>query len=238
MSVRRGNVKCNRIIHFRSKEVDKNGLLLSKVHPTIENYTNVNVCSNGPARWKPLSPMLLGPFFLEEKKIPIAWYPNGIHPGFVELNKNEQVAACTNFENCWQFSKVFDRDLDSNNVVQRSFFERRAHGFSDVKPHRRALPKKSGTPVAAYWNGLILTYLESRKIYCAGYASLIINTPAYFDLVNFIHSGNNVQIIGFDGQDVDITPELMRKLYRDPVRPFGHELVLCCLLTGLAPWEE
>lgn len=223
-------VRCNRIIHYRSKEPG------SKQHPVLPGYTNINATS-GNLRWKGLSPMKLGPFTYKEKKVPLPWYPDGIHPGFTDAGDDEQTILCQNFENLWQGSKVYPRDLGPDGLVQPSFYERRKKMVFDPQPHRRALPKKEGLPHCAYWNGHLWNYLDSRVMYCTLYAGLVQNTPEYQELRALVTGGTNVQILGYDGQDLPITSDSMAAAYKDPTKPFGHELVLCCLLTGLSPWS-
>lgn len=113
-----GNVRCNQIIHFRAPSH------LDKTHPVIPGYTNINATS-GNARWKGLSPMKLGPFYLREHTVVTPWYPNGVHPGFTGDGEGFQTLYCTNLENIWQGSKVYDIDLDANRLIQPSFYERR-----------------------------------------------------------------------------------------------------------------
>lgn len=224
-----GNVKCNRIIHFRAKASEG-----SKKHPVIEGYLNVNATSGNQGKWGDLSPMKLGPFYLTERLQPLTYYPNGVHPGF-EAYGDKQRAFIYNLENAWQFSKVYDVDV-INNVVQPSFFQRRAKGFADSSPHRRALPKAKATAVAAYWDGKLYDYLTSRYYYCSMYEQLARLTSAYSELEQLYKSGVNLQILGYDGRDVEVTESSMKTAFIDTSCPFGHELVLCCMLKGYKPW--
>lgn len=108
----------------------------------------------------------------------------------------------------------------------------------DPKPHRRAVPKAKGTTICAYWDGHLLSYLDSRLIYCELYSNLVRNTAEFQELVRMRNSGMNLQIIGYDGQDLPIDNEHMRQACLDPTKPFGHELVLCCMLIGISPWRD
>lgn len=229
--VNKGDVRCNRIIHYRSKEPG------DKTHPVIQGYVNINATS-GNARWKGLSPMKLGPFYLREHCVETPWYPKGVHPGFSVVEEGFQALYCTNLENIWQGSKVYDVDLDASKIIQPSFYERRKNMAHDPQPHRRALPKAKGTPVCAYWDGTLLSYLDSRLIYCELYQSLVRNTPEYQELVRMRENGTNLQIIGYDGQNLPITNEAMKTACLDPTKPFGHELVLCCMLKDIYPWRD
>lgn len=225
-----GDVRCNRIVHFRSKEPNKK-------HPVIAGYININATS-GSSRWSQLSPMKLGPFDLVESLYPTPDYPDGVHPGFRKRD-DEQVARVLVFENYWQFSKIYDVDnYHPGNPPPMKFFARRAKGLQDPQGHRRALPKAKGKPVAAYFDGKIYDYLSSRYVYCSLYEVLIRGTDEYKELEKMVQNGTSVQILGYDGRDVPITEESMRQEYKNPAFPFGHELVLCCMLKGLAPWRK
>jgi len=233
------SVRCNRIVHFRSKEPNKK-------HPTIEGYKNINVTS-GNSRWKALSPMVLGPIDVYEKIIPVRDAPTGIHPGFVQVG-TDQYCQATNLENYWQSSKIYNIDLDQPNlsvigcdpssVLTRSFLERRALFMQDPKPHRRTVPKKKGYPVASYFDGSIFSYVQARIYYILLYEQLAQQTSAYWELVQMLQQGQNIQILGYDGRDVEPTVEAMtREMYSTDL-PFGHELVLTCMLAGIRPWSN
>lgn len=86
-------VRCNRIVHFRSRTGE------DKKHPVVSGFMNINATS-GNSRWSGLSPMKLGPFTVVEKLAPNQWYPDGVHPGFVK-NGDLQSITCLNFENYW-----------------------------------------------------------------------------------------------------------------------------------------
>jgi hypothetical protein len=231
-----GDVRCNRIVHFRSKEPNKK-------HPVLPGYLNVNVTS-GSSHWSPLSPMKLGPFQVIESKIVTKDYPDGIHPGFAEYDDQQQIVTCQCFENYWQFSKIYDLDLIDPKAdiklsnLKASFFQRRAAGFKDLQGHRRALPKKAGRIVASYLDGHIWDYLQSRYYYCVTYETLVRNIPEYTELERLTANGSSVQILGYDGRDIPITVESMQKGYHNPEFPFGHELVICCMLKEIRPWLQ
>ena len=112
--------------------------------------------------------------------------------------------------------------------------------FALDKGKRRALPKaKAGIPVSSYYQGKIMTYVESRKkIYCPFYEQLVVATPSYANLAKLVESGQNVLIVGPDGRNIPINEESLRQAVNDPQYIFGHELVLCCLLMGIRPWID
>jgi hypothetical protein len=203
-------------------------------HPRYEGYININVCTGSRGKWKNLSPMILGPFWFREKKHHSSLSPD---PGFLpDEDSAYQKIFITNFENLWQFSKIYNIDLDRNNVIQSSFFERRGKMTAE-KPYRRVIPKSKGYPIASYFNGKILSYLEARiYYYCSIYASLAILRPEYQELVSKIQNGEKIHIIGYDGRYVDLV-DIKTEILRTDI-PFGHELVLTCLLNGIEPWKD
>lgn len=238
------SVRCGKLPHFRGEGIVQPDGTVSKKWPHIPNYTNINVCSNGKGH-RALSPMLVGPFLVIEKRVVTPFYPDGIHPGFQKINDTHQQAVATNLENIWQGSRVYDIDV-VNGVIQPSFYERRAKLMADPKPHRRALPKSKGHPVAAYFDGNVLTYVDSRIYYITYYEQLVKDKPEYQDLVRRLAAAENLHILGFDGRDPTsglcyganpITYEVLEREMHNPKASFGHELVLCGMLLGLRPWK-
>lgn len=241
----KGDVRCGKLPHFRGSGIQHPDGSVTKKWPALPGYTNINVCSNGTAH-KNLSPMKVGPFILVEKKMITPWYSDGVHPGFKSLNDTHQWIVVTNLENWWQGSKVYNVDV-LNGIIQPSFYERRAKMMADPKPHRRALPKNKATPVAAYLDGNVYNYVASRIYYISYYENLVKDKPEYQDLVRRISTGENIQILGFDGRDPSsgkdfgadpITYEILEREMYNPRVPFGHELVLCGMLLGARPWEK
>jgi hypothetical protein len=205
---------------------------VSKNWPVLEGFTNVNVCSNG-TRYKSLSPMLLGPVY------------------FTESQTTGKTLKAERFENFWQYSKLYDIDLKDKtkpltpeNISDR-FFQRREIGFKDMKGHRRSVPKARGQCVGANYDGKIYSYIESRQFYVKYYSDLVLQHHDYHHLAKRLSDGENIQILGFDGYDPEsglqyganaITRDNILKRYLDPSKPFGHEIVLCALLTNNKVW--
>jgi hypothetical protein len=207
-------------------------------HPVIEGYMKIGAYSNGSRPWKELSPFLLGPIEVIDPVVPNEYYPNGIYPGYVKLNDGKQKAIVKRFENYWQGSKIYNVDMQDDHI-SKSFYIRRGKMYELDKGKRRALPKAKGYPVAGMYNGDVMGYVESRKkIYCPIYAELARKTQAYKDLYKLIVEGQNVLIVGPDGQDIPINLETMKDAVNDPNYIFGHELVLCCLMIGARPWLD
>jgi hypothetical protein len=218
-----------------------------KVHPRLNGYTNIIVCSVN-SNWGQLSPMKLGPFTVTEELNPM--FLGGVCPGFTVVTNSvmdgvkavtKQTAVCQNFENYWQYSKVYSVDSDGGNLGF-TFYNRRAEGFAATKAKRRVFPKKSGvTTICAYYDGKLYNYIESRFFYCSYYAILAGAHPKFAELRALVESGVNVIILDIDGpsdvsHNIPLTLEYVKSEYTNPDHPFGHGLVVCCMLMGWTPW--
>lgn len=198
--------------------------------PSRVGYDRYNVCSSARGFTRELSPMLLGPI-----EIPLDTLRNEY--GIV----TPLWASCV--ENVWQGSKVWPREVRSDGRPARSFYERRARLWFDPKGHRHTrsdVKKKCGNiPACMWWQGRSLSYLEGRReIYCPIYAEYVRHTDAYKTLAAEVARGANLLLVGYDGYDRG--DRTWRECFSDTTRPFGHEMVLGCMLEGVdpMPWEE
>ena len=198
------SVRCNRLPYrFGTGE---------KKWPVIHGFRNINVCSSGQGVWKQLSPMKLGPILFDEH------YPDG---SVVEK-------TATNLENLWQSAKVWPGEEDEKTGYPTpEWYTRRDKICHDVKGHRHI---KKEAPLYSWWQGQRLNYDEARRtIYIPLYMKLVQKTLAWQKLKTMVDSGEKVQILGYDGRDYeDLEAEL-----EDLTKPFGHELVLCGMLTNM-----
>lgn len=181
-----------------------------KTHPRREGYLNIDVTSGTMSRFKALSPMLLGP--------------------------TNTIPSAQNIENLWQFSKVFEGDLDEEGNLTKDYLDRRNAGYADTKAHRRS--KRVGSFQFHYWKGKRIKRLKARKeIYVRNYMNLAKKSQVYKELEIMVNNGTNIQIIGYDGIDYDASNDkngsLMKKMYINPDIKFGHELVLAAMLLGI-----
>ena len=186
-----------------------------KTHPSLPGFTRINVSSSSRQWSRGLSPMSAA--------------SAGSYLG--------QEATC--FENLWQGGKLYDFHLtpffpDRKGVLPE-FFTRRDQMCADPQPHRRSYPKARGVPVSSLYDGVVYDYLSSRcLLYCPLYADWVQTTPAWAQLRALREP---VLLVGYDGRDVEMTPENMVKEVLRTDAPFGHELVVACLLKGWAPWS-
>jgi len=229
-----------------------------KKHPTLPNFENIEAHSNGPKVWQPLSPFNLGPFPVTEKYNPNDIFADELNPGWTKFwNGNEwmQTITCLSFERYWQGGKVYPVDLtgtnnNHNNVIfqgktlNKNFYYRRIDMFTNPNRAkasiRHPLPKaKHGVPIQGYYSNEFLDYVTSRKkYYCPGYEYFAWHTEEYKLLLKKHFNNENLQILGYDGINVEINENNMRNIINNPKYIFGHELVLCCMLLGLKPWLD
>lgn len=181
-----------------------------------------------------LSPMSLGPIIHGMKDFPDAM----------------------NLENYYQGAKIYASELEANNITQKSR-QIRVKMYEDTTPYRHktkypGMKEKSRIPEFSVYYTLSsneerrYTYLQSRYFYCHWYEKLACKTEDFNRLVESLENGYNLQILGYDGynfpcHDEDVVEGLWR-CYNDTQRPFGHEMVLFTLLTGLDesdyPWNR
>lgn len=169
-----------------------------------------------------LSPKSIGPINHGQPELPIA----------------------LNLENFWQFSKVFKNESDEKGNPLPIFYQTQIKGYLDPIRHRHkeVIKKFKGNkniPLYFIWRikdnnkigykELHLSYYESREIYCKFYEKLTKNNEALKGLKCALKSGYNLQIIGYDSYDVKNKD--IYECYKNTSKPFGHELVLYCLLT-------
>jgi len=218
----KGKIRVDKLPHFRSPAGQ------NKKWPKVDGYKNINVCSSAAGIWKQLSPMIIG-------KIDISKLIDN------NLDKGEEIyglklpKAATNIENLWQFSKVWEGEVDDKGFPTREFFERRNGGWKDKKAHRY-VKKGRNVPLFSYWNGEHLSYIQARKkIYCPIYAEYVKKTVAWKQLEKLLQDGYNIQILGYDGYD--FSSKTLLECINDPSRPFGHELVIASMLLNQSPWN-
>jgi hypothetical protein len=152
-------------------------------------------------------------------------------------HKMPNLPTAQNIENYHQFAKVFKFELDNDEKI----LEIRRKGYESKVPKRHKYPadvlKKYGKNInipaySSYYdkdgNEHQYNYLECRYFYCYWYEKLAKKTDDFKILTDKIKNGYNLQIIGYDGYK---PTNNMYQCYLDTNRPFGHEMVLYCLLT-------
>lgn len=158
--------------------------------------------------------------------------------------KLESLPPALSIENYHQFSKCFKHEEDPETGWPRlAFWTQLRDAYQDPEPKRHKWDKKQlpkGNPnVPLYtcrsdrtgtWHKF--SYVESRVFYCRMYERHATQTVEFKQLQEKLQQGINLEILGYDAFRVrDNTPKVLDEHYQDGSRPFGHEMVLLCLLT-------
>jgi hypothetical protein len=150
-----------------------------------------------------------------------------------------QMPSATCLENWWQGQKLHEEEIDKYGNVSQTFFDHRDRMFADPVPHRRKEDMKTNVECFLWTdndgNHIRYKYVPSRQFYCTIYERLSAENSDLADLRRLRENGLNINIIGYDGFDFEKaegrTPaEKLMTCYLDPSRPFGHEMVIVCLL--------
>lgn len=141
-------------------------------------------------------------------------------------------------ENYYQFSKVFPEELEGDKVksefykLRRRMFlsqEGQRHKIKGVKPAFSIYFDKDGKEHR-------YDYIGSRQFYVRQYVKLASLEDEFKQLEKLVKDGYNINIVGYDAHgdissdDENLASKLKDK-YKDPSRPFGHEIVLFTMLT-------
>lgn len=145
-----------------------------------------------------------------------------------------------NFENLWQFSKVYASQVDQDGNPTNGWFWWRRLGFADARAHRYpmgkgAIPLYSIYP-QPYDNRETkhLGYIDARKrIYAPEYAKNVAETDAYQELERLYHSyGKDIILLDYDAYDHQALGMSLRDVINRPDKKMGHAFVLMMMLKG------
>ena len=144
-------------------------------------------------------------------------------------------------ENYHQFAKFWKFELDSEGKILNKYKKTRADAYLDPIPYRHKYDRKT---LSQYNNNINIpefsayygkngkehryNYLQCRYFYCHFYEILASKEPDFVKLKKMIKDGYNLNIIGYDGYNVQ---DDLWTCYNDISRPFGHELVLYSMLV-------
>ncbi len=142
-------------------------------------------------------------------------------------------ARAENFENLWQFSKVYRGQVGSNGEPTPEWFDWRAKGFADKHAHRYPMGKGS-IPMYSWWKGEHLGYIEARKkIYAPMYAERVIMTVSWADLAGLYEEAGEITLRDYDAYDhIEMGMSLVNVI-NNPDRKMGHAFVLAMMLEGV-----
>jgi len=150
-----------------------------------------------------------------------------------------------NLENFHQGNKVFPVEVDADGNPTQVFFETQRQMYEDPTPRRHKKAAKSSShknqnvPLFSLWcrpdtgEYVRVSYVKSRLLYCHYYEQATQVNPDFVQLQDLLKRGYNLRICGYDAYEVTCD---MKTHFEDPSRPFGHEMVLYCMLKGERPW--
>lgn len=135
-----------------------------------------------------------------------------------------------NFENLWQYSKVYHDFLDTLNNPSVEYFIWRNLGWGSKRANRYPMGK-GRTPAYAWWNGEKLGYIAARKaIYARFYAENVVGTRSYLCLKEIYDSGQNIILRDYDGYDHRLLGMSLKDVINEPNKKMGHAFVLAMIL--------
>lgn len=158
-----------------------------------------------------------------------------------------------NLENYHQHAKFWPFELDGSGSPTQEAFMARIKAYKSTSPDRH---KHNKDIIKKYNNGNInipkysiyydksgnerrYSYVECRYFYCHYYELLAGVHPEFQQLRELRNNGTNLNIIGYDSYP-PIADAM--KMYTDTSKPFGHEMVLYCMLvlddSSEFPWNQ
>lgn len=168
----------------------------------------INTTSSSPNWSKGLSPFFLGPVNLYDGKI------------------------SKNMENAWQFSKVYEGQVDEQNNPTQNYWDWANFGWKDSIAHRYPMGKGK-LPLYSFWKGQKLDYIKARKeIYIPLYLDCVLKTDAFKKLLKIYKEKGSVILFDFDGYEWDATKENIYDVVNNPDKKMGHAFVLALALLS------
>ncbi len=169
------------------------------------DYEVINVTSRGINKWKEFSPFMVRPFYYDNILV-------------------------QNIENFWQFSKVYEEHIDSNDEIKPEWFEWRLNGWKSKYAYRYPMGK-GRKPKFLYWNGDRLTYIEARKkVYFPYYAYSIKDLQIFKDLQTKYLNNEKLAILDFDVYRFDLLGMSLDDVINCETKKAGHGFVIYKLL--------
>lgn len=164
-------------------------------------------------------------------------WSRGLSPFIIKGGNTWTDDFAENVENLWQFTKVYECHVDSNNEPNEDFFIWMKRGWKSKVGIRYPMGK-GAIPLYSYWNGKKYGYLDAKeKLYVKMYYRSVKTTDAYKHLEELYKECLKTKTIlvlrDFDAYNhinLKLTPY---EVMRHPTKKFGHGFVLMFMLMGL-----
>ena len=155
----------------------------------------------------------------------------------------EGLPNALNLQNFWEFSKIYEgQTMEEFRELQKEKFLDpipRKHNRKGVVPKGWMFSVEEPYSYNQYFlDDMTYSEVESRQFFCTFYEMVVKNTEEWKELSKAVKEGLNINIVGRDCVDsVNLKYLELERLYLDPSKPFGYELVLVCILTlKQMPW--
>lgn len=160
-------------------------------------------------------------------------WSQGLSPFYLGPIKLYKDYESKNFENAWQFAKVYKQHVDANQDPTEEYFKWAKEGWESDRAFRYPMGKGKA-PLYSYWDGEHLSYVEARKqIYVPLYAEAVQKTSAFQQLKQIYSALGEVTLWDFDGYDHRAAKMTYEEVVNDPKRKCGHAFVLAMMLEGV-----
>jgi len=140
---------------------------------------------------------------------------------------------CQNFENFWQYHKVYKEHANAQGLPDTNYWEWRRMGYANHRAVRYPMGK-GRKPLGSWFGNQMLDYITAWKlIYAPYYADLVRYTKSYNTIFNWCHNeGRDLVLRDFDGYDRLKFGMSLVDVMNSPTRKHGHAFILAGMLTG------
>lgn len=167
---------------------------------------SINTTSNSSVWSKDLSPFLLGPIEMYDSIV------------------------SKNFENCWQYAKVYPGFTDEKGNPNSGYWSWAKNGWNDQRAHRYPMGR-GAIPLYSYWNGEKLSYIQARKkIYIPLYYRAVVKTKSFLLLQDSFLDGQDLYLRDYDGYDHKKLGMSYEEVIHLESRKMGHAFILAMML--------
>lgn len=140
-----------------------------------------------------------------------------------------------NFENLWQYSKVYPEHLDEDMTPKLSWRWWQKMGFAKERADRYPMGK-GAKPCFSFWGTEMLSYVDARKkIYAPIYYSLIQNHPSFLKLKEMSLT-QDIEIADFDVYPMSGIS--YSDVINNPAKKCGHGFIIGMALENQLAWLE
>lgn len=187
-----------------------------------EPYEVVDTTSGG-GRFRGLSPFVLGPC------------------------KTYTGIYARNFENLWQYSKVYgwqtiQYESGGNTNIPISllhpsneWYKWRKQGWDNPKAVRYPMGK-GVKALFSHWQSTNMDYVTARKrIYAVEYCGNVVKTDSFRLLRSMFKNGTNLILLDYDAYDHRQLGIDLKDVINNPDKKCGHAFILAMILTGVLP---